>query len=131
MIFSRQLEKLDKENLSRSVQLIANHVRMLQEQLEYTLTALDSDNIIEINTAKTAVATADGDTATGDGIRIRSGDGALFSVEKTQAGKMIFSLSDTLGREAVRFSSQTGVIELKRRSDITLNCGEYTVADIE
>ena len=40
----------------RAIRAVANYVRALQEQLEYTLTTLDSDNVIEIDTDRTSVS---------------------------------------------------------------------------
>ena len=47
---------IDGMDTERAVRAVANYVRALQEQLEYTLTTLDSDNVIEIDTDRTAVA---------------------------------------------------------------------------
>ncbi|MBQ6103735.1 MAG: hypothetical protein IJL06_08700 [Kiritimatiellae bacterium] len=56
MIFTQKLGSLDGMDTERAVRAVANYVRALQEQLEYTLTTLDSDNVIEIDTDRTAVA---------------------------------------------------------------------------
>ena len=49
MIFSSQLGKLDGRNTEQSIQSVANHLRKMQEELEYRLSVLDSSNITEIN----------------------------------------------------------------------------------
>ncbi len=57
MIFSSQLGKLDGRHTERSLQTIANHLRRMQEELEYRLANLDSSNINEINMDQTKVFT--------------------------------------------------------------------------
>ena len=47
MIFTQKLGSLDGMDTGRAVRAVASYVRALQEQLEYTLTTLDSDNVIE------------------------------------------------------------------------------------
>ena len=56
MIFTRELGSLEGMNADRAIRALANYVRALQEQLEYTLTTLDSDNVIEIDTGRTEVS---------------------------------------------------------------------------
>lgn len=56
MIFTQKLGSLDGMTAERAIRAVANYVRALQEQLEYTLTTLDSDNVIEIDTERTSVA---------------------------------------------------------------------------
>ena len=56
MIFTRKLGSLDGMSAERAIRAVANYVRAMQEQLEYTLTTLDSDNVIEIDTERTSVA---------------------------------------------------------------------------
>ncbi len=53
MIFSSQLGKLDGRNAEQSIQSVANHLRKMQEELEYRLSVLDSSNITEINADET------------------------------------------------------------------------------
>lgn len=56
MIFTQKLGSLEGLSTDRAVRAVANYVRALQEQLEYTLTTLDSDNVIEIDTGRTSVS---------------------------------------------------------------------------
>ena len=50
MIFSSQLGKLDGYTNEQAVKAVANHLRKVQEELEYRLSVLDSENITEIDT---------------------------------------------------------------------------------
>ena len=53
-IFSKQLGKLSSDT-QVAIKEIANHIRLMQEDLEYKLLNLDSSNIIEIDTDITNV----------------------------------------------------------------------------
>lgn len=55
-IFTQSLRKVDVTNPSESIKDMANHIRYIQEQLEYTLMNLDSDNIISIDTDNTQLS---------------------------------------------------------------------------
>lgn len=50
MIFSSQLGKLDGYTQEQAVKAVANHLRKVQEELEYRLSVLDSTNVTEIDT---------------------------------------------------------------------------------
>lgn len=56
MIFSSQLGKLDGQTNEQATKTIANHLRKLQEELEYRLANLDSSNVTEINTDETTLS---------------------------------------------------------------------------
>lgn len=52
-VFTQQLRNLDGATPQEAVKLMANHLRYIQEQLEYTLVNLDSGNIVSIDTDET------------------------------------------------------------------------------
>lgn len=54
-IFSSQLGKVESYNPEQSIKTMANHLRKIQEELEYRLMNLDSTNINEINASDTNV----------------------------------------------------------------------------
>ena len=54
-IFSSQLGKVESYNPEQSIKTMANHLRKIQEELEYRLMNLDSTNINEINVSDTNV----------------------------------------------------------------------------
>lgn len=54
-IFSSQLGKVESYNPEQSIKTMANHLRKIQEELEYRLMNLDSTNIHEINVSDTNV----------------------------------------------------------------------------
>lgn len=55
MIFSSQLGKLDGVSSEQNIKTISNHLRKMQEELEYRLSVLDSSNINEINADDTSI----------------------------------------------------------------------------
>ena len=64
MIFSSQLGKLDGKTSEQAVRDIANHLRKIQEELEYRLMHLDSSNVSEIDASQTTIKTGSGDLLT-------------------------------------------------------------------
>ena len=54
-VFTNQLSSLRDLTPEESVSVIANHIRSIQEQLEYRLLNLDSSNISEINADETNI----------------------------------------------------------------------------
>lgn len=73
-IFTSSLRNIDYTNPTQAVAQLANHVRQLQEELEYLLMNLDSSNISELNIAQTPLMSADGKPISGeDGIHLDCG----------------------------------------------------------
>ena len=62
-VFARQLKALDYHS-PEAIKLIANHIRTMQEELEYRLAHLDSSNVSEIDASQTNIITKDGDLYT-------------------------------------------------------------------
>ncbi|MBO4583807.1 MAG: hypothetical protein J5756_01935 [Clostridia bacterium] len=125
MIFTQKLGSLEGMSAERAIRTVANYVRALQEQLEYTLTTLDSDNVIEIDTGRTSVSAADGGTATGERILVKGNGGAAFSVEKTQSGGIVLRMTADDGGDIFSAGSGSGVIELRSRGALALDGGSW------
>ncbi len=125
MIFSRTLGALDGMDTKRAVLTLANYVRALQEQLEYTLTTLDSDNVIEIDTGRTSVAGADGGTATGEHILLKGKDSSAFSVSRLPDGSLVFRMLANDGSDIFVSSSASGRFDLRSRSSLSLDGGRW------
>lgn len=60
-IFSSQLGKIESQNTEQSIKVMANHLRKIQEELEYRLMHLDSTNVSEIDASQTTIMTKDGE----------------------------------------------------------------------
>ncbi|MBR5943124.1 MAG: hypothetical protein IKZ81_07260 [Clostridia bacterium] len=125
MIFTQKLGSLEGMSAERAVRAVANYVRALQEQLEYTLTTLDSDNVIEIDTGRTSVSAADGGAATGERILVKGSGGAAFLVEKTQSGGIVLRMTADDGGDIFSAGSGSGVIELRSRGALALDGGSW------
>lgn len=92
-IFAKQLNKIDPKNSEEAIKIMANHLRYMQEQMEYTLTNLDSQNIVEIDTDKTIVTDTTGNTSIGSYISLKGENGETFSVGKNNKGVFEFRVS--------------------------------------
>lgn len=60
MIFSSQLGKINTASAQEGIAQVANHIRKMQEELEYRLMNLSSDNISEIDAKQTTILLSDG-----------------------------------------------------------------------
>ena len=60
MVFSSQLGKVEEKEPQDAIHNIANHIRKIQEELEYRLSCLDSSNINEIDAGITSIYTEEG-----------------------------------------------------------------------
>lgn len=59
MIFSSQLGKINTASPQEGIAQVANHIRKMQEELEYRLMNLSSDNISEIDLGQTSIYSGD------------------------------------------------------------------------
>lgn len=82
MIFTNQLGRLDGLSDKDAVKAIANHLRTMQEELEWRLTNLDSSNINEIEMESTTI------TAGGKDINniLSDASGGVSAIQQTVEG---------------------------------------------
>ena len=97
-IFTQSLQKIDASNPQDAIRKMANHIKYLQEQLEYTLLNLDSRNIVEIDTDKTTVSDSTGTTTIGSFIYITGKNGESFTVGKNPDGVFEFAVNGKDGK---------------------------------
>lgn len=83
MIFSSQLGKLDGLSDEQALKSISNHLRKMQEELEYRLAHLDSSNISEINADETNIFFAQGENINNI---ISDQEGRMSQFEQTVEG---------------------------------------------
>lgn len=103
-IFSSQLGKIESQNTEQSIKVMANHLRKIQEELEYRLMHLDSTNVTEINAKETTILIEDGEgnyselIRTTQELRSKIGDaeGNLSTLQQT-AGRIEASVQDANG----------------------------------
>lgn len=105
MIFTQTLQKIDTSNPQDAIKKMANHIKYLQEQLEYVLLNLDSRNITEIDTDKTTISDSTGSTSIGSFINITGPNGESFTVGKNTSGKFEFSVKGKGGKQTMYMDS--------------------------
>lgn len=94
MIFTSQLGMLDGKTEKEAIASIANHLRRMQEELEYRLCVLDSSNITEITAGSTKIKTEDGKDLVN---LILGSDGAMSAMEQTVNGLKVTVNSNQKG----------------------------------
>ena len=103
-IFSSQLGKIESQNTEQSIKVMANHLRKIQEELEYRLMHLDSSNVTEIDARETTILIEDGEgnyselIRTTQELRSKIGDAEdnLSTLQQT-AGRIEASVQDANG----------------------------------
>lgn len=123
MIFTQQMQRIDATNPQEAIKKMANHIKYLQEQLEYTLMNLDSRNIREIDTDNTTIGNSQG-TSLGSFIYITGPGGESFTVGKVPDGDYEFVVKGKKGKQAMYMDS-TGKIVLADRANFTIDGGEW------
>ena len=123
-IFSQQLQKIDTANPQEAVKKMANHIKYIQEQLEYTLLNLDSRNIIEIDPNKTVISDSTGSNSLGSYISLSGANGESFKVGKNKDGGFDFVITGKNGKQTIYLDS-TGELIITSHSNITIDGGEW------
>ena len=119
-IFTTQLRKVDFSNSAEALREMANHIRYIQEQLEYTLMNLDSSNITEIETDKTDIKSSTGGTdLSGDSVKLSGGKGEMFEVG-TVNNVFRFTLNGRNG-EQIMYMTGDGRFVITNNATITID----------
>lgn len=124
-IFTQSLQKIDYTNSQDAIKKMANHIKYIQEQLEYTLLNLDSRNINEIDTDKTTITDSTGSTSIGSYIHLTGTKGESFTVGKNAKGQFEFSVYDGNGDQAIYINSSTGKLVITNNVPLTIDGGEW------
>ena len=125
-IFTSQLSRLDPNNVPKSLESMANHIRYIQEQLEWTLMNLDSTNITEIETDITNVTSSSGGVNfTGNSITLKGANGETFEAGVPEGSNVFhFKLTGRNGSQIFYFTS-AGELVITDKATISLDCGEW------
>lgn len=122
MIFTQSLQRIDASNPTEAIKKMANHIKYIQEQLEYTLLNLDSRNINEIDLDKTTVTDSTGSTSiSGTYINITGSKKENFTVGINDQGQFVFSVGD--GTQKLYLNS-SGEIVITKHS-LTIDGGKW------
>lgn len=124
MIFTQQLQKIDYNNPQDAIKKMANHIKYLQEQLEYTLLNLDSRNISEIDVEKTTIIDPSGSTSIGSYVNLTGTNGESFTAGKNTAGKFEFSVKGKNGTQTMYLDS-SGNLVITKSTNLTIDGGEW------
>lgn len=123
-IFTQSLQRIDETNPQDAVKKMANHIKYLQEQLEYTLHNLDSGNINEIDVDKTTIVDSTGTTNIGSFIYITGSNGESFTVGKNPSGQFEFSVKGKGGTQTLYMNS-SGELNITQSANLTIDGGEW------
>ena len=115
MIFSSSLGNVEKYATDVAIKSIANHLRKLQDELEYRLSNLDSTNINEIDTDDTVLT---GGAATQ--ISQSAEDIAKLQLTEKQILASVESLENSVSSVQIRADSITSTVNAQGQSIATL-----------
>lgn len=123
-IFTQSLQRIDYNNPQEAIKKMANHIKYLQEQLEYTLFNLDSQNIAEIDTDKTTITDSTGSNSIGSYINIVGANGESFTVGKNPQGKFEFAIKRS-GGDIVMYLNSSGELAVTEKTILTIDGGKW------
>ena len=123
-IFTQSLQKIDAANPTDAIKKMANHIKYIQEQLEYTLFNLDSRHITEIDTDQTNISDSTGSTSIGSFIYLTGANGESFTVGKNPKGNFEFTVKGKDGTQTMYMDS-TGELIITKHANLTIDGGEW------
>lgn len=125
MIFTTQMGRIDYANAPDALKKMADHIRYIQEQLEYTLTNLDSSNIVEIDTDETNVSSATGTGVSNTRVSIEGDSGEQFTAGKNPStNRYEFTLKGKNGEQLLYMTSD-GKLVITRNATIVVDGGTW------
>ena len=125
-VFTKSLEKIDPKNSEKALLQMANHIKYIQEQLEFTLMNLDSTNISEINTSETDITDSSGSTIlSSDEISLVGKNGESFKAGTSKStGNFGFEVKGKGGIQYIYINSN-GDLVITRNATLVIDCGEW------
>lgn len=125
-VFTQQLRSVDPANPIEAIKLMERHLRYIQEQLEYTLTNLDSDNIKEIETDKTNITNSSGTvTISSDAISLAGKNGEAFRAGyDSSSNRFIFEVKGKSGVQCLYLTSG-GELVITKNTNLSIDSGTW------
>lgn len=124
-VFTNQLRKIDPNNPGKALQDMANHIRYIQEQLEYTLMNLDSTNISEIDTDQTNIGSGTGGSSfTGNSITLTGKSGEVLQAGVEGDNPFRFTLKGKDGVQ-IMYLTSNGQLVITNSATIHIDGGEW------
>lgn len=136
--FTATLGKLDGLSPQEAVGKIANHLRVIQEQLEYRLSCLDSSNITEINMLDTAVYDEEGKSVSkvladqaGNIAALQFGETLIVSTVRDNIGRISRVEQTADGLKSTVLEQGQSISQIEQTSDqvsvtVTALAGKYS-----
>ena len=123
-IFTQSMQRIDADKPQEAIKKMANHIRYIQEQLEYTLFNLDSRHITELDTDKTTITDSTGSTNIGSSIHLTGPNGESFKVGKNSSGRFEFSINGAGGTQTA-YLDNAGNLIITKHANLTIDGGEW------
>lgn len=124
-IFTQQLRKIDAAKPQEAIKAMHQHIRYIQEQLEYTLMNLDSSNVTEIETDKTTITSGSGGVSfTGNSIALKGKNGEVFEAGLGDNGIYQFKLNGKNGQQ-IFYLTSAGELVITQNATISIDGGEW------
>lgn len=123
-IFTQSLQKIDYSNPTDALKKMANHIKYLQEQLEYTLYNLDSHNINEIDTEQTTITDSTGSVNISSFFYLKGENGESVTIGKNPNGKFEFTVKGKDGKQTLYLNS-SGELIITEHTNLTIDGGEW------
>ena len=123
-IFTQSLRKVDIANPAEAIREMANHIRYIQEQLEYTLMNLDSSNVTEIDTDQTNIGSSTGGSSfTGNSVTLNGTNGETFEAGVVN-NSFRFTVKGKSGAQIMYLTSD-GQLVITNHATIHVDGGEW------
>lgn len=125
-VFNQTLRKIDYNDTKVALKAMENHIRYLQEQLEYTLTNLDSSNVTEIETDKTNITSSDGSVnISKDAISLTGKNGETFTAGyNSKLGRFEFEVKGKGGTQCLYMNSN-GEVVITKNTTLSIDGGGW------
>ena len=123
-VFTQSLQRIDYNNPADAIKKMANHIKYMQEQMEYTLHNLDSRHITEIDTDSTTITDSTGSTSLGSFISLTGTNGESFTVGKNSKGQFEFTVTGKDGKQTMYLNS-SGELIITEHTSLTIDGGEW------
>lgn len=124
MIFTQSLQRIDPDKPQEAIKKLYNHMKYIQEQLEYTLLNLDSRNINEIDLKQTTVSDSTGSTDLSTFLYYVGKNKESFSVGKDIRGDFVFDVRGKDGKQTIYLNS-SGELVITEHVNLTIAGGEW------
>lgn len=122
-IFTKQLRLNMDKDPAEAINTMANHIRYIQEQLEWQLSNLDSSNISELNFTQSG-STESGTTIRANGFLIKGKNDEVFEVGIDDDGRFQFTLKGKDGTQMLYLNS-AGEFIITNNTNLTVDGGTW------